>query len=270
VYKRYLIPAISLIIALLLFAGSSSFRISKAQWLSKTIFFPFSQTIRFITDLQDLRKQNFELNNKLTLFSLKNLELNNRLKELQTDLTFRFETGNIPFAMAEVIGYSGQFHDRNLIINKGRNAGISADCPVVSAEGIIGKVIVANPHNSIVLPMTNTQFQLAVMDKNTFVQGILQSDLHGNIFMNLIKLGSQISIGDTVVTSNLSRLYPKGYPIGKISMIKESQDNLFLSAKIIPFVFVENLEHVFVLIKSYTEKQNAPPAEVVKPDSVRM
>lgn len=269
-YKRYLIPGVLLVIALVLFAGNSSIRVKKAQWLSQTIFLPFSKTILTLDTIQRLNTENYTLKNKLTLKALENLELNNRLKALQSNLSFNTEFAEVPFTMAEVIGYSGQFHDRNLVINKGFRDGIELDSPVVSADGIIGKVIAVNMHNSVILPMTNSQFQLAVMDKNTDVQGILQSDLQGNIFMNLIKLGSQISIGDTIVSSNLSQLFPKSYPVGKISMIKESQDNLFLSARVLPFAFVENLEHVFILKKSYIKSRFESNLTIAKTDSTRL
>ncbi|MDZ4181709.1 MAG: rod shape-determining protein MreC, partial [Candidatus Cloacimonadaceae bacterium] len=149
--------------------------------------------------------------------------------------------------IAEVVGYSGQFQQRNLIVNKGRISGIKQESPVVSALGIVGKVISVSDTYCIVLPFSNPQFQIPVMDKSTSVQGILQSDLGGLITMGMIKLGSQVSVGDTIVTSNLSRLFPKGYPVGSISRIKESQDNLFISAELSPFTLVENLEHVFIL-----------------------
>lgn len=269
-YKRYLIPGILFVLALVLFAGNSSIRIKKAQWLSQTIFLPFSRTIQAIDTIQKLHQENYTLKNQLTLKAIENLELHNRLKAVQSNLSFNSEFAEIPFTMAEVIGYSGQFHDRNLVINKGSRDGVEIDSPVVSADGIIGKVIVVNLHNSIILPMTNSQFQLAVMDKNTDVQGILQSDLQGNISMNLIKLGSQISIGDTIVSSNLSQLFPKSYPVGKISMIKESQDNLFLSARVLPFTFVENLEHVFILKKSYIKSRFENTLTIAKSDSTRL
>lgn len=253
-YKRFIVPAVLFIIALVLFSGNGEIRSTKAQWLSGTIFLPFVKTIQAYVTNQQLKQDNFKLQNKLALQVLENIELKNNLKALQTTANIRFELGGTPFTLAEVIGFSGQFHDRNLIINKGSKDGIELDSPVVSAEGIIGKVIIVNRNNSIILPLTHSQFQLAVMDKSTNVQGMLKSDLLGETTMNLIKLGSQISIGDTIVTSNLSRLFPKGYPVGKIIRIKESQDNLFLSAQIAPFALVENLEHVFVLKKSYVTR----------------
>jgi rod shape-determining protein MreC len=267
VYKRFVIPGIFLVIALVLFTGNTDTRTLKAQWLSKTIFLPFVKTIQVYTTIQELKQENFVLQNKLTMQALENLELMNYLKTLQQAQSFHLEFSDVPFTLAEVVGYSGQFHDRNLIINKGFADGIENDSPVVSAEGIIGKIVSVGRTSSTILPLNHSQFQLAVMDKSTNVQGVLQSDLLGNTSMNLIKLGSQISIGDTIVTSNLSRLFPKGYPVGKISRIKESQDNLYLSAQIVPFTFVENLEHVFVLKKSFVNKLLERPKTYSLPDT---
>lgn len=124
---------------------------------------------------------------------------------------------------------------------------MKVDNPVISARGIVGKVISVSAASCVVLPFSNPRFQIPVMDKLTSVQGILQSDLAGKTNMNMIKLGSEIAAGDTIVTSNLSTLYPKGYPVGKVARISDSQDYLFISAEIEPFTQVENLEHVFIL-----------------------
>jgi len=151
---------------------------------------------------------------------------------------------------AEIIGISGQYQELNLIVDKGIGSGIQIDDPVISANGIVGKIIQVSSDHSIVLPFSNPRFQLPVMDSRTSVQGILQADISGSIAMNLIKLGSDIAVGDTIVTSNLSRLFPKSYPVGTIKRIRESQDNLFISADINPFTLVENLEHIFILKKA--------------------
>lgn len=179
--------------------------------------------------------------------TLQNLALKNKIKEYQTSSTIVFDIGDVSFQIAELIGYSGQFQQRNLMVNKGRGSGIRLDSPVVSATGIVGKVISVSDTYSLILPFSNPLFQIPVMDKSTSVQGILQSHVSGSTSMNMIKLGSQISVGDTIVTSNLSTLFPKGYPVGTISRIQESTDNLFISARVEPFTAVENLEHVFIL-----------------------
>ncbi len=234
--------------------GSTESREARASWLGRTLFFPFMRSMSVLKSNSDLKQELSTLRRQLAEQTIRNLNLKNKLKEYMTSTSISFDTGGMGFVIAEVIGYSGQFQQRNLIVNKGLRQGIHQDSPVVSASGIIGKVINASDTYSVVLPFSNPQFQLPVMDNSTSVQGIMQSDLSGRIEMSMIKLGSEISVGDTIVTSNLSRLFPKGYPVGTVARIKESQDNLFISAELEPFTLVENLEHVFVLSEERRRK----------------
>jgi len=252
--KRYLVPLILLLLALLMLIGTEETRVARASFLGRTVFFPFAQSIRAIRSNTELKEEVSSLRVQLADQTLRNLALQNELKMFSSSTAVAFDTGLVDFEIAEVIGYAGQFQQRNLIVNKGMTSGVHPESPVVSASGIVGKVINAADTYCVVLPFTNPQFQIPVMDRNTSVQGILQSDLRGMISMNMIKLGSEISVGDTIVTSNLSRLFPKGYPVGAVSRIKESSDNLFISAELTPFTLVENLEHVFILRKEERRK----------------
>ena len=247
--KKYLIPLVLLLIALVMMIGTEEARIARADLLGRTVFYPFARSISAIRANSALKEEVAGLRVQLADQTLRNLALENELKMFSSGTAVAFDTGLMDFEIAEVIGYAGQFQQRNLIVNKGLLNGLRPESPVVSASGIVGKVINAADTYCVVLPFSNTQFQIPVMDRNTSVQGILQADLRGVISMNMIKLGSQISVGDTIVTSNLSRLFPKGYPVGSVSRIKESSDNLFISAELNPFTQVENLEHVFILRK---------------------
>lgn len=245
--KRYILPLVLAVLALAMLAGSAESRAGRASWLGRTVFFPFSHSLRVMKANSTLKAELGKLRVQLAESTLQNLALKNKIKEYQTSSTIVFDIGDVSFQIAELIGYSGQFQQRNLMVNKGRGSGIRLDSPVVSATGIVGKVISVSDTYSLILPFSNPLFQIPVMDKSTSVQGILQSHVSGSTSMNMIKLGSQISVGDTIVTSNLSTLFPKGYPVGTISRIQESTDNLFISARVEPFTAVENLEHVFIL-----------------------
>lgn len=246
-YKHYILPGILVLLALAMLIGSDELRIAKASFFGRSIFFPFVQSIKAIENNQALRQENFTLRSRLTESTLHNLELQNALKEYQGVMSIAFDTAGAEFELAEVIGFSGQFEERNLIVNKGKIHGIKPGSAVISGNGIVGKIVSVTDTYSIILPFSNPRFQLPVMDLHTSVQGILQANITGAISMNMVKLGSEIAAGDTIVTSNLSRLFPKGYPVGTINRIKESQDNLFISAEITPYTLVENLEHVFIL-----------------------
>ncbi len=229
--------------------GTKESRSLKAGWLGNTVFFPFLHSLRAIETNQQLKQEVYSLRKKMAETTLEKLELQNELKQYSGALSKTFDTGTSEFVLAEVIGFSGQYQERNLIVDKGLGSGIQIGSAVISANGIVGKIILVNADHSVILPFSNPKFQLAVMDARTSVQGILQADIAGIISMNMVKLGSEISVGDTIVTSNLSRLYPKSFPVGTIKRIRESQDNLFISADINPFTLVENLEHVFILKK---------------------
>ncbi len=236
-----------MLLCLLLILGSTEGRIKRASLLGRTVFYPFTHSVKLFRTNTALKTEIAGLREQQATATLENLNLRNALKESQTVQGITFDTGAIAFEVGEVIGYSGQFQQRNLLVNKGLAHGVEVDSPVISAQGIVGRVISTAATNCVVLPFSSPRFQVPVMDKKSSVQGILQSDLAGNTNMNMIRLGSEISAGDTIVTSNLSSLYPKGYPVGTVSRIRDSQDYLFISAELDPFTQVENLEHVFIL-----------------------
>lgn len=245
--KKYLLHISLIVLALIMLIGSTESRIAKASFFGRTIFFPLVYSLKAIENNQALRQENFSLRSQLTESTLQKLQLQNELKEYRDVQAISFDTSGRDFILSEVIGYTGQFQERNLIVNKGSIHGIKPGSAVISGAGIVGKVISISDTYSIILPYSNPRFQVPVMAQRTGVQGILQSDIAGVISMNIIKLGSELAAGDTIVTSNLSRLYPKGFPVGSVKRLRESTDNLFISAELSPFTLVENLEHVFIL-----------------------
>ncbi len=245
--RKYLLPAILIVFSIAMLIGGEEARTAKAAFFGRSIFYPFVRSLKTIESNRSLREENFDLRYRLTESTLQNLALQNEIKEYIGVSSISFATDGREFELAEVIGFSGQFQERDLVVNKGKMHGIATGSAVISGNGIVGKTITVTDTYSIILPFSNPRFQMPVMNLRTGVQGIMQSDLAGNVSMNLIKIGSEIASGDTIITSNLSRLFPKGYPVGTISRIRESTDNLFISAEIKPFTLVENLEHVYIL-----------------------
>jgi len=258
--KRYLLPTLLIIFSVIMLIGDKEARSARAAFFGRSLFFPFVHSLKTIETNRSLREQNLQLRSSLTESTLQNLALQNQIKEYRGESTINFATPGVDFELAEVIGYSGQFQERNLIVNKGRIHGITAGSAVISGNGIVGKTVSVTDTYSIILPFNNPGFQVPVMDQRTSVQGILQADIAGNVAMNLVRIGSEIATGDTIVSSNLSRLFPKGYPVGTVSRIRESMDNLFISAQISPFTLIENLEHVYILKERTSNVEQERPS----------
>lgn len=239
--KRSFEFIIYLLLGLILFAGNTAQKQNKSEFLGKTIYYPFISSLNRIDEILKVDLHNKELLKKVSSQTIELNSLQNALEaaELQTNFT--------DYIIADIIGYTGEFQQRNLILNTGIKDSIEVDFPVISSNGIVGKIVLSSGNYSVLLPFSHSSFQLGLMLKHNKLQGLMKSDVLGNSFMTLIKNGSEISIGDTVVTSNISRIFPKGYPVGTISKIIESSDKVHMKAQIKPFTDPLNVDKVIIL-----------------------
>jgi rod shape-determining protein MreC len=238
---------IYLVLAILLFTGNNDNRLKKAQFLSKTIYFPLVNSIQKINSLFDLKAKNLILSEKLFEHTIRITELENTLVEIE-NAKIDYEIGNYNHLLADIVGFKGEFKERCLIVNKGKNNNIELNYPVISNNGIVGKIISVSQNYSIVLPLDHSKFELGIMSKRTHLQGIMKSDIYGNSYMTLIKPGSDIKVGDIIVTSQISSVFPKGFPVGKVTKLVENQMDVFISAKIKTFVNPSELDQTIVLL----------------------
>ena len=255
--KRELHFVIYLVLAILLFIGSSENRLVKAQFLSNTIYFPLVNSIQKFNSLLDLKDKNISLTEKLSEHTIKITKLENELSEIE-NYKIDYNTGHYDHLLADIVGLKGKFQERCLIINKGQNDNVKLNYPVISSDGIVGKVITVSHNYSIILPLDNSRFELGIMSKRKHLQGIMKSDIFGNSYMTLIKPGSDIKVGDIIVTSQISSVFPKGFPVGKVTKLIENQTDIFMSAKIEIFINPSELDQAVVLLyekdESYEEE----------------
>ncbi len=183
---------------------------------------------------------------------IENTHLKNVIRKAQIN-QFEFDIKSNKFLLADVVGRTGNLTSNNIIISKGLKDGIQDNFPVLSNKGIMGKVIKSYNHFSIVLPLNNPGFKLAVFDQTSNIQGILETNIQGKTFISFVKMGSAMSVGDTIVTSNLSQIFPAGFPIGTVSGLEESQDAMYIKGLVKPSTNFNNLENVFILIPERKE-----------------
>ncbi len=229
-----------------LIIGGNESRQSKAKFLSKNLFAPFISSIQSIRSVFEVKQKNQLLSHQLAVKIKKIAELENLIEKINsTDI--KYEVENYHYVLADVVGYAGIFHERNLILNKGILSDVMAGAPVVSNRGVVGKVVSSSLNYSIVLPLNNPTFKLSVMSKRSHLQGMLESDIYGNSYMNLITSGSDIAIGDTIITSNLSTIFPKGFPVGIVTRLRETPDQIYMSATLKNFVDPASLDQTIIL-----------------------
>ena len=173
------------------------------------------------------------------------------------------------YTMAQVINNSTNHRSNYITINKGSKDGIQKDMSVICSAGVVGIVVNTTEH------LANIQ---SVLHKNTRISAML-ADTHdiGSFLWGdnldphaglLVDVANNVKprIGELVVTSNLSSLYPAGIPIGKISNLQAKEGGLFLNMDIALAVDYSKLEYVYVITNNLAKEQAEVEAQRKKDD----
>jgi rod shape-determining protein MreC len=177
-------------------------------------------------------------------------------RRLQTLLAFKeqFIAKTIP---AQVIGSSGSDLSRSIYIDKGSNEGVAQDMAVITAGGIVGKVLRVFPSTSLVLMINDQSSGVGVLLEKSRLQGVLRGSANGELILERVMSDEQVAPGETVLSSGGDQIFPKGLPVGTVSRVSPGKE-LFLSIKVKPAADLSRLEEVLVV----TDKQEqAPVAE---------
>lgn len=152
--------------------------------------------------------------------------------------------------MAKVIGSSLTHKDNYITINKGENDGVRPEMGVISGTGIVGIVYIASSGYSVVIPVLNSKSNVSCKIKGTGYFGLLKWD-GGSAQYAYVKdmpRHSLFSLGDTVVTSGYSSVFPGGIPVGTVEDISDSNDGLSYLLKVKLFTDFGNLSDVCVVV----------------------
>jgi len=226
--------------------GGSASRANKANIISKTLFYPFVHSLNNYYEFLELKENNQELVKKLAIMQIKNVKLHNKL-DTYANLEIEYDVLNSKFILANIIAYTGNFQEKTLVLDKGKKQGVKLDNPIISSNGIVGKINLVADNYSICLPLDNSNFKLSVMLKRNSLQGLLTSDIYGNIAMTMIRQGSDIVVGDTLITSDLSTVFPRGYDVGVVKSIQIDSDGINMKANIKPFTVIDQLDQIVII-----------------------
>lgn len=212
-------------------------------------------------DLWGTQQQNRELNLQLVAARSQIQQLAQQAGEAQRLRDLLEFKNRLPFpaVAAEVIASSPGEASRAIFIDKGLDAGLTTDLAVVTPGGIVGKIIAVFPHTAQVMLVTDNSSGVACALDKSRVQGILKGNSLNQCQIHYVMNEAPVSVGETVLTSGLDQIYPKGLPIGSVSMVAEG--NIYRTIKVKPSATLDRLETVLVVVKppsAELQANNAP------------
>ena len=243
-----------------------------------TLFSPFQKIIDYTGNeisnvwnsyfsLVDAAEENLNLkvvidDQRLKLGRLSELEVeNNRLRML---LDFKEKAG-LKGTGARVIANDPRGDFRVVTIDKGEKDGVEVNMPVISPEGLVGRVADTAGKVSRVLLITDPNSAVDVMVQRSRARALLvgklaKTELRSHYYLSRLEYlerRSDILEGDVIVTSGVDEIYPPGIPVGHVTKINNGDYGVFKEAVVVPFADFNSLENI-VIVKSFES-----PGEIV-------
>lgn len=159
---------------------------------------------------------------------------------------------------ASVVNNSVNSVNNFITLDKGTADGVLPEMGLFCDKGVVGIIYTASAHYSIAIPLLNSKSSISCRIKGSESFSTLQWDGDDIRHSNLIDLPrySKLSVGDTVVTSGFSSIFPKDIPIGTIEAIEDSDDGMFYCAKVLLSTDFTTLDKVYIVgSKGYEEQK---------------
>ncbi|MFC7393191.1 rod shape-determining protein MreC [Scopulibacillus cellulosilyticus] len=190
-----------------------------------------------VQENQEVKKENYDLRKELNL--LNDPSLHDYTKHPATVIARSYDEWN-----------------QMITINKGAQDGIKSGMAVITPDGFVGKVTKVSQFTSDVTLITasNNANQIASMIQSKSIYGMIEGyDPKKNVLsFNKVPVKSNIKKGQTVVTSGLGGVFPRGLIIGKVKDIKTDQYGLTKNVEVTPAAHLNDLTNVIVVERHAT------------------
>lgn len=198
---------------------------------------------------EELKKENAKLKN--SIIDYENIKKEN--KRLRKMVSYENENDKYKYIGCSVLGIAGNSYLDGYIINKGTNDGISKRMVAITNEGLVGQVTSVGSNWSIIQTLGNENISVAGFNQrsqeaNGIVKGYKDDSNNVLAKMETSNLEADIKEGDTILTSGLGQIYPKGILIGKITKIIEDKGQFVKYGIIKPAINMSKLEEVFIVV----------------------
>lgn len=247
-FKEYVLLVALVSVSLILLVLNDNPQVRQIRSLTVGALGAIQQTFSFIPNIAELRQENELLRrvnvnladevNQLREARLENIRLRSMIALQETSLTRL--TG------AKVVAKNLNLLRNTLTLNVGTSDSIQVGNPIVTGEGLVGRIVAVSGGYSIGQLLVNVDFRASAKVQRSRVDGIIAWDGKTLLLKNVSKT-QDVKEGDAIITSEYSNAFPPGIKIGVVSGTSEIPNSLFKRIEIQPTVNLTQTEEVFVL-----------------------
>lgn len=198
--------------------------------------------------ISDLENKNKKL--EMDLLEMKKMESENKSLRKKLEITEEYKYFKLAYGTITVRDFDN-WND-TFTLNIGKKQGIKEGMAVVSKEGVVGYISHVEEETSRVITILDASSSVSVEISSINRPAVCKGD-YGYKGSNKLKLvyipiDAEISPGDTVYTSGIGAIYPKGLPVGKVIDIKNNKNDINRYAVVETFTNIDSLSEVAVII----------------------
>jgi len=218
-------------------------------------------------DLVTLRTRNAELEAQVSQLQTQVIDLQQRVNEteiLAALVDFSRANPESSYKAASVIGRDPSPFLHYVIINRGSNDGIQRGMPVVTNEGLVGRVDAVIADAARIQLITDPASSVNIHLKNANTDALLIGSVTGDVSLDLISQDAVVNSGDLILTSGLGGGFPPDLIIGQVVNVRKLPAELFQQATVQPAVDFSRLQ-IVLIITNFRAIDTAPLAPTTTP-----
>ena len=201
-------------------------------------------------DVRHAREENGELREKAQQLTDEVNRLRERAAEFDLQRTQLALPARPPYRelAANVIARDASLWFRRLTIDRGALDGVKLNMPVAMAGGVVGRVVSVGPNWAMVQVITDRQAGVGAMLQTSRAMGEVRGLDSALCEIKNISSSENVQEGESIVTTGLDRIYPKGLLVGTVERIEEDPNAPWHRIIIKPAAPIDRVEHVLVLL----------------------
>jgi len=249
--RSSVLVALYVALSLLLLMVGDRIPTTSLRDLGASLFAPLDHIVLTLDRFVSAWTENRELHERLTTLELENA----RLREVGTENDRLRAELALPEVRAhklvpvEVLALTGEPYPAAATLSAGRREGFKIGDAVLTRDGLVGRLTEVYPNLSRAVLLTDPNAAVACEVESTGVLGLLRfmPAPRPRLVLTLVPFADTVRVGQRVLTSDLSRRYPRRVPVGRVVRLGTATGGLTQEIEVEPAARLTRLRYVFVI-----------------------
>jgi rod shape-determining protein MreC len=249
--RSSVVIALYVALSLLLLSVGDHLPQTTLRGVGATLFAPLDRLVLGADRLTAAWRENQQLHRRVAALELENV----RLRTLEVENRALREPLGLPgykgpaLQPAEVLALTGEPYPASATLSIGARQGVRTGDAAVTSDGLVGRIGEVYPELSRVVLLTDPNASVACAVESTGVLGLLRfvPAPHPHLVLTSVPFADTVRVGQRVLTSGLSRRYPRGLPIGRVVRLGIAEGGLTQEIEVESAARLTRLRYVFVI-----------------------